>query len=205
MSNPYSLDNKKYSWHSIIAREIWKNMTVLDIGCNSGYLWTIADPTCNFYGLEYMDEAIIESKKIYTDVVKYNLEELIELPWKEKFDIIIFADVLEHIRYPQETLMFMDRYLNPNGKIIVSLPNVANWQLRFWLMFWNFNATETGIMDKTHFHYYTFKKAVKLLNDSGYKVNKKYGGASIFGIFIHYLPFLRWLLATNVIVVASRI
>ena len=204
MWNPYSLENKKYSWHSIIAREIWKNVLVLDVGCNTGYLGSIADSSCKFYWLEYMDEAIIEAKKIYVDVSKYNLENLITIPWEHKFDVIVFADVLEHIRCPEDVLIFMQRYLKPNGKIIVSLPNIANWKTRLLLLFWNFDATETGIMDKTHLHYYTFKKANKLIVDSWYEVTRTYGWASFFGIFIRSFPFLRWLLSTNIILICKK-
>ncbi len=203
MANPYSLSPGKYSTHSLLAAWIGKNKKVLDVGCNTWYLWSLCDNSCIFYGLEYMDEAVQIARKSYTNVMQYNLEELKELPWEMKFDVIVFADVLEHVKNPRDILAFFRKYLADNWKIIISLPNVANWQVRFQLLFGNFDDTETGIMDKTHLHYYTFASTKKLLKDAHLDEIRSYGGASFFWPIIDIFPFLNGLLATNVIIEAK--
>jgi 2-polyprenyl-3-methyl-5-hydroxy-6-metoxy-1,4-benzoquinol methylase len=35
-----------------------------------------------------------------------------DLPWNQKFDMIVYADVLEHVLYPKLVLNKFDQYLN---------------------------------------------------------------------------------------------
>lgn len=201
----YNLNIKwNYSTHNIIMNLVWKNNVVLDVWCNKWYIWQNSDNSNIFYWLEYDYEAIIEAKIIYKDAIEYDLNNLNDLPWGIKFDIIVFADVLEHVLYPDEVLSFLKKYLKNDWNVIVSLPNVANWQVRLNLLFWNFNYTETGIMDKTHLHFYTFKTAKNLLLKEWFSINWEYAWASFFWKIIKFLPFLKTLLSTNIIFHAKK-
>lgn len=205
MNNPYNLSLSKYSTHNIISEAIGKNNKVLDIGCNDGYIGKIADKSNRFYGLDYLPQSIRITKKAYQDALVYNLHNLKSLPWKTKFDVILFADVLEHVMYPEKVLIFFTKnYLNDNGRIIISLPNIANWQIRMKLLFGNFNYKEIGIMDKTHLHFYTFKSAEKLLTNCSLSLFKITSGASLFGYILSIFPFLKCLFATNIIMIAKK-
>jgi 2-polyprenyl-3-methyl-5-hydroxy-6-metoxy-1,4-benzoquinol methylase len=200
MSNPYALNLSSYSTHSIIINNIGKNKKVLDIGCNDGYIGKDSDTTNTFYGLDYLQESVNKAKEVYKDAMLYDLNNLKELSWNKKFDTLIFADVLEHVLYPEEALdFFVNNYLKKGGRVIISLPNIANWQIRLNLLLGRFNYTETGIMDKTHLHFYTFKTAKELIEKRGLTIYKGYGGATFFGRIIKRAPFLNGLLATNFI------
>lgn len=180
-------------------------MKVLDIGCNDGYIGKMSNSTNKFYGLDYFKESAEEAKKIYTDALQYDLNNLIVLPWNVKFDILVFADVLEHVLHPEVVLnFFVTNYLKDNGKIIISLPNIANWQTRLNLLAGNFNYKDTGIMDKTHLHFYTFKSAKSLISKKDLKLISCFGGASFFGPIIKILPLLKPLLATNIILIVTK-
>ena len=201
----YNLNIKwDYSTHNIIMNLVWKNKVVLDVWCNKWYIWSNSSSDNIFYWLKYDESAVLEAKKIYKDVIQYDLNTLIDLPWDIKFDTIVFADVLEHLLYPNETLSFLKKYLKDDGNIIISLPNVANWQVRFNLLFWNFNYTETGIMDRTHLHFFTFKTAEELLLKEWFIIESEYSWASFFWKIIKVLPFLKTLLATNIIFYAKK-
>jgi len=202
--NPYKLGSGKYSTHNIIAYQIGKNNTVLDVGCNSGYMKTISDTSNTFYGLDYMDEALEQARDTYQDVAKFDLESLNKLPWDKKFDIIVMGDVLEHIKNPDETIKFFSKYLARDGKFIISIPNIANWRIRLRLLVGHFDYTDSGIMDNTHVHFYTSKSASLLLTSNNLEILNIYGGASILGLAIKYLPFFNSLLSTSIVFVASR-
>lgn len=205
MNNPYKLTKTVYSTHSIIINTVGEKGIVLDVGCNDGYIGKDSHKDVVFYGLDYLLDSVVKAKKIYKDAYVYDLNNLQKLPWGIKFDTIIFADVLEHVIYPEKTLQFfVDNYLQSKGKVIISLPNIANWQIRSKLLFGNFDYTETGIMDKTHLHFYTFKSAKKLLEQNGLHVIDTFGGASFFGKIIAYLPWLKSLLATNIIYICEK-
>jgi hypothetical protein len=113
--------------------------------------------------------------------------------------------VLEHVLYPDDVLnFFVKNYLKDNGKVIISLPNIANWQIRFQLLLGKFDYMETGIMDKTHLHFYTFKSAKEMIQRNNLKIQKIIGGASFFGPIIRIFPFLKSLFATNIILIAVK-
>jgi len=203
--NPYALNTSKYSTHNIIARNIGRNKVILDVGCNDGYLGRISHKSNTFYGLDYLDDSVLKAKEFYKDALVFDLNYTEKLPWDLKFDIIVFADVLEHVLYPEKVLgFFVDEYLKDGGRVIISLPNVANWQVRLQLFFGKFEYQETGILDKTHLHLYTFRTATQLAESCGLVVKKRVGGASFFGPILSLLPFLRSLLTTNIILVNEK-
>ncbi len=205
MDNPYGLGLSKYSTHKLVLQRIGRNKVVLDVGCNDGYIGTNSDKSNVFYGLDYLESAIQKTKKVYKDATVYDLNQERKLPWQIKFDVIILADVLEHVLAPEKTLkFFVDNYLAKDGTVIVSLPNVANWQIRLRVLLGQFNPTETGIMDKTHLHFYTYKTALELVTSTSLRVTKQLGGASLLGLVIHYLPIFKNLFATSIIVLAKK-
>jgi 2-polyprenyl-3-methyl-5-hydroxy-6-metoxy-1,4-benzoquinol methylase len=204
-ANPYTVNVSRYSTHKLLADLIGKNKTVLDVGCNSGYIADLSDSSNTFYGLDYLEEAIREAKTKYKDALVYDLNKLKPLPWNRKFDVMVFADVLEHLNDPETALkFFVDRYLTPSGKVVISLPNVANWTIRLKLLSGKFDYTETGILDRTHFHLYTFKSAKALVRSAGLRVTGELGGSSVFGPFIKLLPPLRGPLAHGIVICAQR-
>lgn len=202
--NPYKVGAGKYATHNIIARLIGHEKVALDIGCNTGYLKTISDKSNVFYGLDYMKDAVKEARKAYLDAAEYNIENLSPLPWSKKFDVIILGDVLEHINNPVEALNHFSTHLKADGYFIISVPNIANWLVRLRLLFGKFDYTESGIMDDTHIRFYTVKTTRELINDANLKIDYISGGASLFGVLVHYLPFLAGLLSSSIIVTAKK-
>jgi 2-polyprenyl-3-methyl-5-hydroxy-6-metoxy-1,4-benzoquinol methylase len=204
MNNPYALNVSKYSTHGVILSALGINKTCLDVGCNDGYIGRLSHNSNQFYGLDHLKSSVESAKKVYKDAILYDLNALRPLPWNVKFDTIIFADVLEHVINARAVIGFMVKnYSQPNSKVIVSVPNIANWRIRLKLLVGQFNYTETGILDKTHVHFYTYKTARDLLESCGLKVHRTTAGSSVFGALISRLHFLRTLLATDVILIAS--
>ncbi|MDA8326877.1 MAG: class I SAM-dependent methyltransferase [Nitrospiraceae bacterium] len=205
MSSPYRLNFSKYSVHNIIKENIGENQVALDIGCNEGYLGRFCSSSNVFYGLDYLEENIDIAAAFYKGAIVYDLNLLEELPWKTRFDVLVFADVLEHVLNPEEVLkFFVNNYLKENGQVIISLPNIANWRIRIQLLLGRFNYTQTGILDKTHLHFYTFKSARTLIQNCGLRIVACHGGSNFFGPVIKFLPRLKTLLALNLIFIAKE-
>lgn len=197
---------KPYSTHGILAGLVGANKTVLDVGCNEGYIGRASDPSNRFYGIDYDQNALAVAKDHYTATAWMDLNTSTKLPWEEKFDLILFGDVLEHLLDPLSAYQaLVYGYLKPGGAIILSLPNIANWKVRLDLLVGKFDYQETGILDRTHLHFYTYRTAREMFANDTIKVVRVLGGSSVFGPIIHALPFTRSLLAHSIIMLLEYI
>ncbi len=86
------------------------------------------------------------------------------------FDVIVLADVLEHVADPAQMLALVRGCLRPGGSVIISVPNVAHWTVRSRLLFGRFQYAEGGIMDATHLRWYTRSTLLALLQHAGFTV-----------------------------------
>jgi SAM-dependent methyltransferase len=91
-------------------------------------------------------------------------------PPARRFDVILFADVLEHVADPLPVLQRLLGYLAEDGQIIVSLPNVAAWTVRLGLLAGRFDYRPSGILDDTHLRFFTRESARRLLESAGLEV-----------------------------------
>ena len=85
----------------------------------------------------------------------------------ERFDVVIFADVLEHLVWPVSTLRRYLSWLSDGGSVIVSLPNVGLWSVRFAHLVGRWDYGETGVLDRTHLRFFTRRSALWLLSEAG--------------------------------------
>src|SRR6266542_1633629 len=74
-----------------------------------------------------------------------------------KYDAIVLGDVVEHLRNPREFLERSAKLLKPGGKMLMSLPNVANIWVRLNLLLGRFNYSRVGILDETHLRFFTLE------------------------------------------------
>jgi 2-polyprenyl-3-methyl-5-hydroxy-6-metoxy-1,4-benzoquinol methylase len=152
-----------------------KGKTILDVGCGSGYVSSFLEKQGNrCYGLTVsVQEAALAAKSI-TDARVLNIESAQELPYEKGFfDAVLFLDVLEHLRDPKKTLELVRPYLKPDAEVIASIPNVANFRIRFDLLWGHFEYRDFGILDRTHLHFFTRESARSLLESSGFSIRRE--------------------------------
>jgi len=167
-----NLDKSPHSPHSIIPRLVGKKSAlVLDVGCNNGLVGKeiIRLSQSVVDGVDINEEALEEAGKTYRKVFRrdlYNPKFEIE---DEKYDYIIFSDILEHLPRPDLVLRHAGKYLKDDGKVIISLPNVARFEVRLGLLFGNFDYSP-GILSEDHLRFFTKKSAQEMMRKCGYKV-----------------------------------
>lgn len=86
------------------------------------------------------------------------------------YDVIMFLDVLEHLRDPHAVLSAARAWLRPGGRVLCSLPNVAHWRVRLALARGRFDYADNGLMDRTHLRWFTRSSARELMTCAGYAV-----------------------------------
>ncbi|MDD5594673.1 MAG: class I SAM-dependent methyltransferase [Candidatus Omnitrophica bacterium] len=154
------------------------NQTILDIGCATGKLLESAkkNKNCQVFGVEADKAMAQEAKKRCENISCIDIESQEDLPFKKTFfDVIIFADVLEHLNRPDLVLQRATPYLKKNGYLLISLPNIAFFTVRLGLLFGNFAYTEHGVLDKSHLRFFTLKSAKRLIEESGFKITQLEG------------------------------
>lgn len=144
---------------------------VLEVGCDLGA--TLVEiqnrfPKCKTYGLD-INEAAVEIAKHVTEAKYGNIDEL-RIPFREKFDYIIFGDVLEHLRHPEEVVEMCRDSLNEDGCIIACIPNVMHISVMEQLLEGRFVYQDVGLLDRTHIHFFTYYEIMNLFRNAGYEV-----------------------------------
>src|SRR5690606_24680712 len=81
--------------------------------------------------------------------------------------VIVFGDVLEHLRDPSATLTAGCRLLAPDGHVVVSIPNASHADVRLMLLEGRWQYQEHGLLDATHLRFFTREGLRELLADSG--------------------------------------
>ncbi len=154
-----------------ISKFVKHDDVVLEFGCGEGQFAEFLHDNfnCTVYGIEINEEAMEKAKsRLYKgfcfDIEEYEwVEELKEI----KFDSIIFADVLEHLKNPEKALYESAKLLKDDGKIIFSIPNIGHADILLKLLNNRFDYTEIGLLDNTHIHFWGSENLKDLCENAG--------------------------------------
>jgi glycosyltransferase involved in cell wall biosynthesis len=89
------------------------------------------------------------------------------------FDIVLAADVLEHVREPERVLADARERLRPGGTVIASVPNFAHWYPRVRVAFGRFDYDRRGVFDRTHIRFFTRRSFERFARRSGFSVRRR--------------------------------
>jgi len=165
----YPIKADRHSSHSQILKQCGagNGQRLLDVGCARGHLSAaLARQGWSVTGIEYDASDAAIAKETGIQVIVGSAEEALS-NIEENFDVIVFADVLEHFVHPLGVLTMATSLLAPNGRIIISIPNVAHLSVRLQLLLGSFTYTDRGILDRTHLHFYTKKTLKEMITKAG--------------------------------------
>ena len=144
---------------------------ILDLGCSSGLLAE------RLRGLGHhvvgVDVNEIEGVRARTDhFVRADLNEGIPSEVGSGFDIVLLADVLEHVLSPGTLISQARDVLSPSGLALICVPNMAHWYPRFRATVGMFDYDQRGILDATHVRFFTRRSLVKLIERRGLAIQR---------------------------------
>lgn len=168
------LDREKIDPLNIMLNNIKEHSRILEFGCANGR----------------MTQCLSEEMHCKVDIVEYDKElfemafpyandgvqgDILAFEWckrfaDRKYDYIIFADVLEHLRNPLRVLKECKKFLRENGIIWISVPNIAHNDIIINLIEGRFNYSETGLLDKTHVYFFTAQTAREMFEKAGFVI-----------------------------------
>jgi len=94
--------------------------SILDIGCNWGYILNEVNGTV---GVDINPENITLATQKFPDKVFHVMDIVSDMPPNIKFDIVILADILEHLEWQTELWVALWRALSmAKKKVLITLP-----------------------------------------------------------------------------------
>lgn len=164
---PDSLDAKR-------ASNIPKGSRVLEFGPAAGYFTKFLkeELECSVSIVELDAVLFNQAIRYAEDGFLGNIE---TFEWADffkgrQFDVILFNDVLEHLRDPDAAITRAREFLTDEGTLMVSIPNIAHASILINLLYNFFNYTDTGLLDSTHTHFWGFNNIFPFFEKAGYKV-----------------------------------
>jgi 2-polyprenyl-3-methyl-5-hydroxy-6-metoxy-1,4-benzoquinol methylase len=181
--------------HNMTIAAIGGGKRVLDVGCSTGYLaeFLTRDRGCEVHGLEPDVEAAAAARARLGDRIRTGGTALLDTYPPGSFDVVLFADVLEHLMDPGQALRDTRRLLAPGGRVIASIPNCAHGDLRLLLLAGHFSYQRTGLLDSTHVRFLTRHSIPTMFSRSGYRVEEMRAktvplGRTEFGLNLDFFP-----------------
>jgi predicted TPR repeat methyltransferase len=173
MSNVYEFKDFEGSSHRIlidlIRRSTPRGGTLLDLGASAGHLGAaLRDHFDRTIGFEYEVACLPSLRRIFDQAAITDLEKLRRLP--ANVDAIVLGDVLEHLRDSRSLLGVVHQSLAHDGRMFVSVPNIANVTVRLGLLFGIFEYRDRGILDNTHLRFYTMRTIRREIESAGFRV-----------------------------------
>lgn len=154
--SPHSSHGRLLAW--LAAREPSR---VLDVGCSDGSFGALA---------RARGHTVVGVDIVKHDGVAERLDGFVEADLNapmpdtgERFDVVVAADVLEHVIDPARLLGEITERLRPGGTILVSVPNFGHWYPRGRVAIGRFDYDQRGPLDEGHVRFFTRRSFEKVV------------------------------------------
>ena len=171
----YALKQEEASSHTIIMRWLdrLEPARILDLGCSSGLLSERARGLGHeLTGVDLLQFAEVEDRVDH--FIQANLDQGLPQAAAQEgpYDIVLAADVLEHVREPEKLLEQIHDVLAPPGILIASVPNFGHWYARGRTAFGLFDYDQRGVLDQGHVRFFTRRGLLRRLRNAGFTVTR---------------------------------
>jgi SAM-dependent methyltransferase len=149
------------------------SLDVLDLGCGSGFL----SQRLRNAGHRVVGVDIVELPEVHQRTDRFVLADL-SRDWPDdlgRFDVVLAADVFEHLANPEEALRNIGGCLSSGGEILASIPNFAHWYPRIRVVIGRFGYDRRGILDRGHLRFFTRRSFTEMARRSGFIVQEVRG------------------------------
>jgi 2-polyprenyl-3-methyl-5-hydroxy-6-metoxy-1,4-benzoquinol methylase len=144
---------------------------ILDLGCSAGHLSGAA----RHLGHEVVGVDVAEHQGVRRRLESFvvaDLDEGIPEEVGADYDVVIAADVIEHVRKPERLLAEIKRVLKPGGVVFASVPNFSHWYPRARTAAGLFDYDQRGILDSGHVRFFTRASFTRLIESSGFEIRR---------------------------------
>lgn len=168
LSEPYAFKPSPYSSHGRILQMIEGRppLRILDVGCGPGWLAkALTDAGHLVVGIDVTEADGAEARM--SRFVTADLNDGIPDEVGGDFDLVLAADIIEHLTDPARLLDDMAARVRPQGSIIASVPNISHWYPRFRIAAGRFDYDQRGVLDATHLRFFTRRRFMRIAEEAG--------------------------------------
>jgi 2-polyprenyl-3-methyl-5-hydroxy-6-metoxy-1,4-benzoquinol methylase len=166
---PFGTD--PYAAHQRLLRLCGSPRTVLDVGGSSGYLGReLARRGAEVVVIDNDPEAVAGASQAGMDAHVVDITRQDPPGRPGGYDVVLCGDVLEHLADPAAALRRLRPLVAPEGRLVASVPNGANWALRLSLLAGRWNYTDRGLLDRTHLRNFTRRTFLATIRAGGFEV-----------------------------------
>jgi 2-polyprenyl-3-methyl-5-hydroxy-6-metoxy-1,4-benzoquinol methylase len=173
----YARNYMKRKKLKLIQNAVGKNaeFSLLDFGCGTGdFLGFIKQNNISAEGVE-PDEQAREVAKNVNHVDTYSLEDSKNIE-NDKYDVITLWHVLEHVHDLHNQIDLFYKWLKPNGKLIIAVPNIESYDAAKYGKYWDaldvprhiYHFSPACLKQITEQHHFKFTATHPLLLDAYY-------------------------------------
>jgi len=163
------------SSHRILAawvRQLPASAKVVEVGVAAGHLAALTGrPDLEWLALEADMSHMKELRGRFHAAAIVDVEQLVRLP--RGADVVIAADVLDHLMTPEHVLAMAHDALVSGGRLLISVPNIAHLYVRLVLLLGRFPYADRGILDRTHRVFFTRRSTREMLARSGFTIERE--------------------------------
>lgn len=149
-------------------------LRILDAGCGAGGLGLARgrNPAWEVVGIERDPFLAARARATGARVLEGDLLEVLPevAAGGERFDAVVFADVLEHLAEPVEALAQARRAVKPGGLLVVSVPNVGHLSIVRDLLLGRFDPAPSGLCDAGHLRWFTRESLREAIQEAGWRL-----------------------------------
>lgn len=158
-----------------IVRMVGPGRRVMEIGAGPGSITRMLkeNGACAVTAVEVDAEALPHLAPLCEQVFQRDLN---DPAWTQGlaipggYEVIVAADVLEHLLDPWSTLAALKPLLAADGHVVVSLPHASHNAVIAALLSGNFRYHEWGLLDRTHIRFFGLKNIDELFSRAGYAI-----------------------------------
>ena len=175
-STAYAWKDADDASHKVVLGMVGGRPTgrVLDLGCGGGHL--AAELREQGYFVVGVDATPEPGTATRVDrLVTADLDSGFPAAVRQEapFDIVIAADVLEHLRSPDRLLRELHDVCTPETILVASVPNIGHWYPRLRIGLGRFDYDHRGILDATHLRFFTWRSFAGLAYRAGWRVEER--------------------------------
>ena len=146
----------------------------LDVGCGRGAFGAHlkSKGVAEVWGVEPDHESVTAASQVLDKAIEGVFQPGISELQGQKFDLISFNDVLEHLVDPGAALRACHDLLTENGQVLSSIPNILYWPVMYHdiLRLQDWQYVPAGTLDATHLRFFTRKSIIRMHEENGFKV-----------------------------------